>query len=633
MAEQRSQWGSRLGFVLAAAGSAVGLGNIWKFPYITGENGGGLFVLIYLVCIALVGIPIMMAEIMIGRAAQKQPVVAFSTLQGKKTAWAGVGWLGIIAGFVILSYYIVVAGWAMDFTLKSVVNITEPIHDTAEVEGSVYRVTTSTADMETMLIQRQAEKDLKYPVRRIKNKAKPSVWDDYDRYETALDKSEVVDVVKREMLAEVWTSESADTLTALGQTDLPDPNVSEEARNAYRDARNRLFEDNAFAKNIDRAESLMREVEILRKKQLLAVRVLYGEKTELEIRDEAEAVHRRAVIFQKVDDTFGAVAVDGWTSAFWSAIFMLLVILIVAGGISSGIERTCRILMPTLIFLILVMVIYGAFKDGFGEALSFVFKPDPSKLKASGVLEALGHAFFTLSLGMGAMITYGSYQKSKTGIVGQSVMIAILDTAIALLACMMIFPIIFSYDQEAAAGPGLVFKSMPLAFAEIGKGGMLLAILFFGLLVFAAITSAISLLEVVASYFIDQLGWARRKAAWTLGGIILVFGLGSAFASDPDFVLSSWQPSYGTDFFTTIDYLASNWLLPMGGLFIALYVGWGMPKRLREAEMTDVAPALVAGWLLLVRFIAPALVIVVLLQKVGVLDADELFHAWFNRPD
>ncbi|MHC4774791.1 MAG: sodium-dependent transporter, partial [Planctomycetota bacterium] len=172
MEEQRGQWGSRLGFILAATGSAIGLGNIWKFPYITGENGGGLFVLIYLVCIGLVGIPIMMAEIMIGRAAEKQPVEAFHTLQGRRTAWAGVGWLGVLAGFVILSYYAVVAGWAMDYTLKSVANFTTPINEMAEQEAVTYRATASLDDMRAGLIERHTERDAKpRPAARMRRKA------------------------------------------------------------------------------------------------------------------------------------------------------------------------------------------------------------------------------------------------------------------------------------------------------------------------------------------------------------------------------------------------------------------------------------------------------------------------------
>jgi NSS family neurotransmitter:Na+ symporter len=596
---QRAQWGSRLGFILAAAGSAVGLGNIWKFPYITGENGGGLFVIIYLICIALVGIPIMVAEIMIGRAAQAQPVVAFERLQGRKTPWMGVGWLGVIAGFVILSYYIVVAGWAMDYTLKSVVNFTKPIHEQAEVAGAQYRATTPTDEMRDMLIERMAERETRADIAQIRAKAKPSAWRAYDLYQAALEEAGIVD-----------------------------NGIEESPR--LQAVRSRLMEDEQFAQQITRAEELREEIRIARRAAIDEAAAHYAAMDNVDIHDEAEDVHRRQIIFDKVNAAFGAVATDGWMSAFWAGLFMLITILIVSAGISGGIERACRFLMPTLIILILVMVFYGAFQQGFSEALHFVFWPDPTKLKPSGVLEALGHAFFTLSLGMGAMITYGSYQSTKTQLGSQAVAIAVLDTMIALLACLMLFPIVFSYGQEADQGAGLVFKSMPLAFAEIGAGGMLLAILFFGLLVFAALTSGISLLEVVASYFIDQLGWSRHKAAWIMGGAIFAFGLGSAFAADPDFLMAGWTPSFGKDFFTTVDYLASNWLLPLGGLFIAIYAGWAMPKRLRDAETADLAPPLVMGWLILVRFVAPILVIVVLLQKVGILDADEVFHGLLN---
>ena len=694
MGGQRAQWGSRLGFVLAAAGSAVGLGNIWKFPYITGENGGGLFVLIYLVCIGLVGIPIMMAEILIGRAAQAQPVVAFERLQGRRTPWAAVGWLGVIAGFVILSYYIIVAGWAMDYTLKSVVNVAKPIHERAQVEGSKYRAEALLEEMRLILTTRKAQHDIRDAIAQTRAKTKPSVWRAHDRYSAALAQAGAQDIALAELMHEVWADvprKTVETIGGVGVLDAdetaPDapapeqrpqvetlleevltsvnrmaageaepptrydqiragllestrasigcicvdcPEMTEETRARYGDVRAVLMEDEDLAGEVEQAELLMAEIEAIRRDGLLAARAHYDALPESQLRDEAENVFRRAATFQQMEAGFNAVAGDGWTCSFWCTIFMLITILIVAGGISGGIERACRFLMPTLIVLILVMVVYGVFQRGFTEAVTFVFKPDPTKLKPSGVLEALGHAFFTLSLGMGAMITYGSYQRSKHQLVSQSVMIAVLDTTIALLACMMIFPIIFSYDQEPAAGPGLVFKSMPLAFAEIGKGGMLLAILFFGLVVFAALTSAISLLEVVASYFIDQLGWHRRKAAWLLGGIILVFGFASAFSGDADFMMDGWQPSFGKNFFDTMDYLASNWMLPAGGLFIALYVGWVMPKKARDAELTDVAPLFVWGWLLLVRLIAPALVVVVLLQKVGVLDADEIFHGLFN---
>ncbi len=351
---------------------------------------------------------------------------------------------------------------------------------------------------------------------------------------------------------------------------------------------------------------------------------------EHEVRGEAEDAARRGYTRERVEATFGAVAGDGWLSLFWTSIFMVITIVIVAGGIARGIERACLILMPALFILLLVLVVYGMFQRGFGEAVSFVFKPDATKLQPSGVLAALGQAFFSLSLGMGAMITYGSYQKTKQQLVGQSITIAGLDTAVALLACLMIFPIVFSFDQEPASGPGLVFLSMPLAFAEIGKAGMFLSTIFFGLLVFAALTSSISLLEVVASYFIDERKWSRPKAVWLIGGLIFLFSVPSAFANDADFAMTGWAASYGTDFFSTMDYLATNWMLPLGGFFIAVYAGWVMPQQLRSAELQGLAPAFFAGWLALVRFVAPAMVILILLQSIGILDADELLHGLFH---
>ncbi len=575
---ERGHWGSRWGFILAAAGSAVGLGNIWKFPYITGENGGGLFVLIYLACIAFVGLPIMLAEIMIGRAAQKQPVGAFRKLQGKDSPWSVVGWFGLVAGFVILSYYIVVAGWSMDFALKSVLNFTEPVERVATVEAKVFRSQSTDEGLREYLAEIRAEQQARDGVNAIHRSVKPSVWEAH----------------------EIWE-----------KVKLKNP------RRSY-------SEDPELAEAIPIATIKMVEKQEVRDRALKDARAHFGAMSIEEVSAEAEATKRREIIASKVGAIFGATATDGWTSSFWATLFMALTVMIVAGGISKGIERACKVLMPILISLILVMVVYGMFQPGFEAAVRFVFEPDASKLRASGVLEALGHAFFTLSLGMGAMITYGSYQQKKEGLGRTSLMIALFDTVIALLACMMIFPIIFSYGQEPSAGPGLVFISMPLAFAEIGTGGLLLAIIFFGLLVFAALTSSVSLLEVVCSYFIDEKGWPRKKAAAVVGLACLAFGIPSAFAMDPGFLLESWEGGYGKNFFDTMDHLASNWLLPLGGLLIAIYAGWIMPGRLRDAEVSDMAPALVKGWLLLIRFVAPALVLVVLAQKIGILDINEL---------
>ena len=582
----RGSFGTRLGFILAAAGSAVGLGNIWKFPYITGENGGGLFVVIYLACIALVGIPIMAAELMIGRAAQTQPVGAFGRLLGRSTGWSIVGWLGMVAGFIILSYYIVVAGWSLDYTLKSFSNFTEPVATEALAEAKAYRATTSVDTMRTTLVDWKADHQARSEVASIRSQAPKRVWDAHGSFTAALAKA---------------GGEGAESARAV------------------------LLEDRDFKAAVETAEPLVAHIARAKADARTEATAYYGARSDLQVRDEAETVFRRGVIADRVGAAFGKVVTDGWTATFWAFLFMLMTILIVAGGVSKGIEAACRVLMPLLIGLMVVMVVYGMTQPGFGDAAAFVFSPDPSRLKASGVLEALGHAFFTLSLGMGAMITYGSYQRGKGSIFRESFWIAGLDTGVALLACLMLFPIIFSYGQEPAAGPGLVFKSMPLAFAEMGSGGMLLGIMFFGLLALAALTSAISLLEVVASYFIDNRGWSRTKAAWLLGTGVFLFGIPSAFSFDPDFAMESWESTFGKSFFDTMDYLASNWLLPLGGLLVAIYAGWVLPVRIRAAQLESEGAAKIQVWLAAIRFVAPVLVILVLLQKVGVLRIDELF--------
>jgi SNF family Na+-dependent transporter len=583
----RTHWGSRWGFILAAAGSAVGLGNIWKFPYITGENGGGLFVLIYLVCIALVGLPILIAEIMIGRAAQAQPVEAFKRLQGGPTGWSAVGWMGVVAGFLILSFYIVVAGWAMDYTLKSVVGFTNPIGQNAEHAALVYRSTVSTESMRTTLTDHEAAEPVAKAVKRWRRQFAPSVWEQWEQYEHA---SGVAGTNSRLLLEDP----DIKTAFAIVSPALPEKEAAVAEARAAASAHIASLSDEA-------------------------------------VREAATTLKRRAVISDAVTSVFMGLLGDGWTSTFWAGIFMFLTIVVVAGGVGAGIERTCRVMMPLLLLCVVCLVVYGFFQPGFGRAVSFVFSPDPSALEPRGVLEALGHAFFTLSLGMGAMLTYGSYQRSGSGgLLGQSISIAVLDTVIALLACLMMFPIIFSYGQDPSSGPGLVFMSMPLAFAEMGDLGMMLGIIFFGLLVFAALTSAISLLEVVASYLMDARDWTRPKAAWTLGCAIFAFGIITAFANSAGFKMTSWLPGYGQSFFDTMDLLTSNWMLPLGGLFIALYAGWVMPARLRAAELADLSGPLTAAWLFLIRYVAPVLVLIVLLDKIGVIDVNEISFQLMN---
>ncbi len=458
--QSRGMWGTRLGFILAAAGSAVGLGNIWKFPYITGENGGGYFVLIYLVCIAVVGLPIMIAEVLMGRATQTTPVRAFGELAGKAGAWKLVGWMGVAAGFVILSYYSVVAGWSANYLLMSVCH---------------------------------------------------------------------------------------------------------------------FFADKSP---------------------------------------------------EEIEGLFGTLYTAGDINLFWHFAFMAATFGIVVAGIKGGIERWSRVLMPIMFVLLVLLAIRAATMPGIWDALAFLFLPHADSLKPSSVLEALGHAFFTLSVGMGAMLTYGSYLRRESNIVTSSAWITLLDTAVAIAACIAIYPILFTFGMDPKAGPGLVFQSMPILFSQM-TAGLLLAILFFALLLFAALTSAISLLEVVTSTIIDNLGWSRRKAAGAAAGAIFLFGVPSALAGSGE-LFGAWGELFGKNFFDTMDYLASNWMLPLGGLMIAIFVGWFMNGQRRREELLAGTPeaqrglwsGLYAVWLLVLRFAVPLLVLLVLLNKIGVLPTE-----------
>ena len=453
--KHRGQWGSRLGFVLAAAGSAVGLGNLWKFPYVTGENGGGAFVLIYLAGVVLVGLPVMTAEVVLGRMTHRSPVGAFRKLAQRGSPWVGLGWLGVAAGFVILSYYSVVAGWGLHY---------------------------------------------------------------------------------------VW----------------------------------------------------------------LAVRGTFAG-------GEPQAV---AAIFDEVH-------ADPGINLAWHFVFMAATMAIVVGGIRGGVERAARVLMPGLIVLLLVLLAYGASLSGFDAALSFVFGMHTDRLTAAGVLEAVGHAFFTLSVGMGAMLTYGGYLSDEGSVMRSTIAIAVLDTGVALVACMVIFPITFSQGLPSAGGPGLVFQNMPVAFAGL-PGGTVWATVFFVLLTFAALSSAISLLEVVTAYFIDERGWSRRPAVLLVGTVTAVLGIPSALSGAGGLFDDGIEAALGRNWFDTLDYLASNWMLPAGGLGIAVFAAWrvGDPER-RAAWLGDDDTGrltwVYVQWLWLLRWVVPVGIAVVMLHAIGVL--------------
>ncbi|GAM09325.1 putative sodium-dependent transporter YhdH [Geobacter sp. OR-1] len=442
---KRGLWSSRFGFIMASAGSAIGLGNIWKFPYITGMHGGGAFVLFFIFCILTVGIPLMIAEMIIGRHTRKDPVGAFKSLHGG--GWLLTGWLGVIAGFLILSYYCVVAGWAVDY---------------------------------------------------------------------------------------LWLSLKG-TFTV-----------------------------------------------------------------------------KHAV---QVPEMFANLLSSDLSQLFWQAVFMGMTILIVIGGVKSGLERANKIMMPVLFLILLILAGFGLNSPGGAQALRFLFSPDWSKLDPPAMLEALGHAFFSLSLGMGAMLTYGSYSDEETSIPKVAITVSLMDTLVALLSGLAIFPIVFTYAMEPAAGPGLVFKTLPILFSRM-PGGSMIAILFFLLLVFAALTSSISLLEVVVAYYCDEKHWDRRKATLVMGGIIFLLGVPSALSNN---ILKDLHIIGERNFLDSIDFACTNYILPLGGLLIAIFAGWVMSKGIIKGELLKGSDKinLYPAWRFLIRYVSPILVALVFLNKAG----------------
>ena len=448
----RAEWGSKLGFILAAAGSAIGLGNIWRFPYVTGANGGGLFVLTYLLCIAFVGIPILAAEVLVGRAGRSSPVGAFRTLAGKRSPWIFFGALGVFIPTIILSYYSVVAGWCLDYVALS-------------VSGG---------------LQREAS---------------------------------------------------------------------------------------------------------------------------------------------EIPGLFGQLYASPGRNLFWHLLFMGLTFAIVVGGVRGGVERAAKFLMPALFLMLVALFVQAMTLSGFGEGLAFVFSPVQENFSASGVLEALGMAFFSLSLGMGAMLTYGSYLSNRESLPSSIASIGVLDTCVAVGACLVIFPITFSFGLETTAGPGLVFQTLPVAFAQMPLGSLWAAI-FFLLLFFAALTSAISLLEVSTAFLIDEWGLSRKGAALLTTLVVFSLGVPSALSGGGGLFGAVLAEASGRSWFDWVDFVASNILLPVSGLGIAAFVSWRLDDELRRSAFTlGTTHARIAtfyrAWLLLLRYLAPVAIVLIVLQGLG----------------
>ncbi|KAB3534706.1 sodium-dependent transporter [Alkaliphilus pronyensis] len=444
--KQRDQWGSKIGFILAAAGSAIGLGNIWKFPFMAGQNGGGAFVFLYFAILIVVGFTLMMAELTIGRHTQLSPVGAYRKLKAK---WAWVGFLGVLAGFLILSFYSVIGGWVIRYIVKA--------------------------------------------------------------------------------LTGAFTISDPDALGGL----------------------------------------------------------------------------------------FGAFITNPLEPLVYHAIFMALTLGIVIGGVKGGIEKYSKILMPSLFVMMILIMIRSLTLDGAMEGVKFLLLPDFSKINGGVVLAALGQVFFSLSLGMGTMITYGSYLNKDENLVDSSIQIPLLDTAIALVAGLAILPAVFAFGFNPEGGPGLLFITLPAVFSQMPLGS-LFGVLFFVLVLFAALTSSISLLEVVVAYFVDEKNWDRKKSSLVFGLIIFLFGIPSSLGIG---IWSDIRIIAGRDILDSVDFVASNVLLPLGGMLLCIFIGWvwGLDNAFKEVTNNGkIKFPLMNVWGFLVKWVAPIAIGIVFVQ--GLID-------------
>jgi len=535
MKEDRGAWRSRLGFILAAAGSAVGLGNLWKFPYLTykfggGEhgNGAGGFVAIYLLAVIFLGVPVMIAEVMIGRRGRLNPVGSFRALR-PATAWKYAGLLGVVTGVLILSYYAVVAGWAIEYVGKSI------------------------------------------------------TWE-YANYDAQ--------VTDKAVQSRIFDEEAAHS--PIGIMFLKD---------------HRLIKDNAGPKEIQKAWAGLKKNKQSEKLLKQAKKALF---LSFKARFHTQKALKHAMIEKKMeiypDLLFNRFLDNPVKQIAYFFIFMALTMLVVIGGVSSGIERWNKVLMPLLLAMLLILVGRVFTLNGGVRALHFLFYPDFSTITFNTVLWAVGQAFFSLSLGMGALLTYGSYLPKDAKISKSVVAIISLDTLVALSAAFVIFGSIFTFGLTmSGSGIGNLFTAVPVIFLHM-PGGRFLSIMFYSLVAFAALTSTVSLMEVAAAYLIDEHAIPRKKAVLIAGSIIFAIGVPSALS----FNILAHAKAFGLTFFGLVDFFSANIALPLGGILIAIFVGWILTSKEKHEEVFEFPAWLYLIWNFLVRFIAPVAILVVL---------------------
>ena len=441
--KKRDGFGSKLGIIAAAAGSAIGLGNIYRFPCEVGENGGAAFLLIYLIVVNLLGLPVMLSELVIGRRSQSNSVGAFHKL-APNTKWPIVGYIGVLCGFLIFAFYSTVSGWTLEYIVKSVTN---------SFHG----------------------KDL-----------------------------------------------------------------------------------------------------------------------------------------ATIESEFAAFHDMGWRNVMWQGIFIFLTGFVVFRGVQNGIEKTAKVLMPLLLVILIILGIRSMTLPGAKEGLSFLFRPDFSKITGKVMVEALGQGFFSLSLGMGVLITYGSYVKKEDNLTSTAFSVVIADTAIAILAGLVIFPAAFSFGVKPEAGMGLVFNTLPMLFNQI-TGGYWFCLIFFVLLAIAALTSTISLLEVLVAYLSEEMHLKRKWATVIACAGTMLLGVFASLSlmSETPFAVA------GHTVFDMMDFLSSNILLPIGGVLIVIFVGWRLGKQKFFEEVTNegaLKAPLKRIIFFIIRYLAPVAIAIVFIS-------------------
>lgn len=446
---KHENWTSRFTFLMAAVGAAVGLGNIWKFPYVTGQNGGSAFVLVYLVAVIFVALPILIAEITLGRWGRQSPPNAMANVadsQGRSKRWSLLGWTGMLTAYFIATYYSVISGWAVAYIFKN--------------GGGNF----------------------------------------------------------------------------VGQ--------------------------------------------------------------------DAAAV----------GSEFNAFLADPAALAMWHGIFMVVVTLILLRGLQAGLEKAVKYLMPSLFLLLLVMVGYGVFRGDMAGALHFMFDFDLSAIDGQTILVAVGQAFFSIGVAMGLMMAYGAYLPREISITRSAIIIVVLDTVVAIVAGLAIFPVVFAHGLDPAEGPGLIFVSLPIAFGSV-TGGLVFGTLFFVLLFFAALTSVLGCIEPVIAWAQEKLGMNRAVAAITSCTSVFLLGIGTVFSFN---LWSTWRPLSGIEryadfgYFEILDYLTANIMMPFTGLMLALFVGWKIkPEAIRE-QLAIENETLFRAWFWLLRWVVPISIALIL---------------------